>query len=140
MNDDQKNDWTAFFDLFKILNWSSGRPSGFFGRLFRFVCNVAVLTVIVNLLGGFLLTLLIEWTEPPCVAFSDGSSLELNDDDLKVQFEEWEAKKHYWQDSYHVNLEEVNKTCREFNQNWANVNFYWRQKAIEYWNKTTGNL
>ncbi|MBR0238382.1 MAG: hypothetical protein IJQ39_09855 [Thermoguttaceae bacterium] len=134
---DNKNDWTAYFDLFRFLNWNSGGSSGWFGKLIRFVCNLAILTIIVNLLGGFILSLAIDWTEPPCMPLGDGSAL---DNDLKIQYDAWIEKKRYWQDSYHVNLDVVNKNCREFNQEWANVNLYWRQKAIEYWNKTTGNL
>ena len=65
---------------------------------------------------------------------SDDDSLELNNE-LKVQFEEWEAKKLYWKDTYHVDLDKVNKACEDFNQNWTNTNVYLKEKAYEYWNK-----
>lgn len=135
MDNDQRNDLTDFLLVpFRLLNfWNTSRKCGtsWLGRTLRFMCNLTILVIVVNLLGGFALSMLIEWTDPPYMPSSIGS-LELVNE---VQFEEWESRKQYWMDTFHVNLEDVNKTCRELNQNWTSTNLYWREKFFEYWNK-----
>ncbi len=133
---DRKNDWTdllAPFRLFDFWNFS-WFGNGWFGKLLRFVCNLTIITVVVNIVGGIALSMLIEWTEAPCMPSGDGSSSEL-DNELNVQFEEWNARKLFWLDTYHVNLDDVNKSCRDLNQNWTNTNLYLKEKAYELWNK-----
>ncbi|MBR5711389.1 MAG: hypothetical protein IKX40_11580 [Thermoguttaceae bacterium] len=137
MGDERKNDWTDLLAPFRLFNFwnTSWFGNGWFGKLFRFTCNLVILTVVVNLVGGIALSMLIDWTEAPCLPSGDDSSLELNNDAFKVQLEDWNNRKQYWLDTYHVNLEDVNRGCRDFNENWTNTNLYLKEKAFQLWNK-----
>lgn len=131
MDDNNSNDSNAFYFISRLfMSWNTS-GTGWFGRAFRLVRNLAVLAIVVNLLGGLALSMLIEWTEPPCAPAGAGSLEFANEN---VQFEEWEARKEYWK-AYHVNLEDVNQTCRDLNQSWTDANTYLREKFFEYWNK-----